>query len=79
MVDLQLIGSAGLISAGTFERLTISPSRTLTLDLSRIVQDQPVSVLLTATEGTIVAGGASYPSDDGGYASTLGLPARLRG
>jgi Family of unknown function (DUF5719) len=76
MITLELIGPEGTIPAGVFEHLTVSPGRSLTVDLSRIVGDQPVSALLTATEGTVVAGGASYASDDAGYAATLGVPAR---
>jgi hypothetical protein len=76
-IHLQLFGSEGPVPAGIFERFTVSPGRSLTLDLGRIVGDEPVSGLLTATGGTIVVGQASYASNDAGYAATLGLPARL--
>jgi hypothetical protein len=76
MITLELIGPEGTIPAGVFQHLTVSPGRSLTVDLGRIVGDQPVSALLTATEGTVVAGAASNASDEGGYAATLGVPAR---
>jgi hypothetical protein len=77
VIGLRLFGSEGAIPAGIFDQLTLSPGRSITLDLSRIVGDQSVSALLTATEGTIVVGGASYASNEAGYAATLGLPAHL--
>jgi hypothetical protein len=75
-IRLQLFGSDGPVPAGIFERFTVSPGRSLTLDLGRVVGNEPVSALLTTTEGTIVVGEASYGSNDAGYAATLGLPAR---
>jgi hypothetical protein len=79
VIELRLIGAQGAVPAGVFDRLTVNPGRSLSIDLSRIVGNEPVSALLTTEDGTIVVGGASYASTDGGYSATLGLPARLRG
>ncbi|MFN2589177.1 MAG: DUF5719 family protein, partial [Actinomycetota bacterium] len=77
-MTLKLFGSDGPVAPGIFERLTVDPGRSLAVDMARVVGDRPVSALITTTEGTIVVGGASYDPNEEGYASTPGLPARLR-
>jgi hypothetical protein len=76
-LEMRLFGAEGAIASGIFGRLTVAPGRSLAVDLSRVAGDRPVTALLTTIEGTIVVGGASYALNEAGYASTLGLSARL--
>jgi hypothetical protein len=70
-VSFELIGRNGPASA--IRERTILSGRTIRIALPP-QGGRPVSALVTARGGTIVAAGASYSSDRSGYAATLGLP-----
>jgi hypothetical protein len=70
-VTFQLIGSDG--PAAPLRQRTILSGRTIRITLPSQV-GRPVSVLVSARGGTIVAAAASYSLDRTGYAATLGLP-----
>jgi hypothetical protein len=71
-VTLTLIGRGGEVSAPSIDRLTVGSDRMAVLDLSTAVGHRPITVLVTAAGGTVVAGSASYSLGGNGYASTLG-------
>jgi hypothetical protein len=70
-VTIRLIGGGGPVLLGPGSR-TLLPGRTIRVTLPP--QEGPVSAVVTARGGTIVASAASYSADLAGYASTLGLP-----
>jgi hypothetical protein len=70
-LNIRLMGSGGPILSWAGSR-TLLPGRTIRISLP--VQEGPVSAVVTARGGTIVAAAASYSPDRAGYASTLGLP-----
>jgi hypothetical protein len=74
-VRVRLIGGSGALTSGP-GTVVVSGGRTITIDLADFVGTTPVSALVTATGGTIVAAGASYSLDRHGYGLTLGVPAR---
>jgi hypothetical protein len=73
-VSLILIGRSGPIDNPSTDSMVVPSGRLVTVDLSSVSADSPVSVLVTASQGTIVAGCASYSLDGKGYAGTLGVP-----
>ena len=73
-VSFQLIGSEGPSPASIRTR-TIPPGGTIWIILPP-QGDRPVSAVVSARGGTIVASVASYSLDRTGYAATLGLPIR---
>jgi hypothetical protein len=70
-VSFQLFGSDG--SAASIRSRSIPPGRTIKVILPN-QGGRPVSTVVTARGGTVVAAIASYFSDRAGYAATLGLP-----
>ena len=70
-VTFRLIGGDGL--AAPLRQRTILSGRTIRITLPSQA-GVPVSVLVSARGGTIVAAAASYSQDRTGYAATLGLP-----
>jgi hypothetical protein len=73
-LSVQLIGAAGPVAAGDLASSVVRAGRTLVLDLTTVAGGRPVSALLSAEGGTIVAAGTSYSADGLGYAATLGVP-----
>jgi hypothetical protein len=73
-VSLILIGRSGPIDNPSTDSMVVPSGRLVTVDLSSVSAGSPVSVLVTASQGTIVAGCASYSLDGKGYAATLGVP-----
>jgi hypothetical protein len=71
-VGLLLLGRGGVIAAPGIDRLTVKANRMVVVDLSAAVGERPITVVVTAGGGTIVAGTASYSLGGDGYASTLG-------
>lgn len=69
-VSFRLIGNDG--PAAPIRQRTILPGRTIRIGLP--FQGGPLSALVSARGGTIVAAVASYSVDRTGYAATLGLP-----
>jgi hypothetical protein len=76
-VSIRFIAPTGPVAAPGVAHRIIQPGRAFRLDLSKALGDQPISVVVVATGGSIVAGSSSYPADGSGYASTLGLPIPL--
>jgi hypothetical protein len=70
-VSFRLIASEG--SAASIRSRSIPPGRTIKVVLPNRA-GRPVSAVVTARGGTIVAAIASYFSNRVGYAATLGLP-----
>jgi hypothetical protein len=73
-VALSYVGRSGPIEHQSGDSVIVPAGRVVTVDMSSVSGRAPVSVIVTATEGTIVAGCASYSLDGAGYAATLGLP-----
>jgi hypothetical protein len=73
-VTVRLIGSRGLVIARELESFVVEAGRIIHVPLRPAVGSRPVSVLVTAAEGTIVAASSSYTRGGSGYAATLGLP-----
>jgi hypothetical protein len=71
---LSYIGPDGRVAQPASDPLVVPGGRVRTVDLSIVAEGAPVSVVVTATDGTIVAGCSSYSADGDGYASTLGVP-----
>lgn len=71
-VSFRLIGSDRPPPASIRQR-TIPPGRTIRITLPS-QGGRPVSALVSARGGTIVAAAVSYSPDRTGYAATLGLP-----
>jgi hypothetical protein len=71
-VGLVFLGRGGGIEAPAVDRLTVKSNRMVVVDLSSALGARPITVVVTAGGGTIVAGTASYSLGGDGYASTLG-------
>jgi hypothetical protein len=72
-VTLRLLGKTGEVSSVSIGTLQVQPARTIVVDLFAQTGSKPITVIVTATNGTVVAAGASY-ARRGGYASTQGEP-----
>lgn len=73
-VALRLIGKAGPVDAPAIDRLTVPAGRTAIVHLSAAIGRKPISVVVTASGGTVVAGSASYSLGGGAYSATIGEP-----
>jgi hypothetical protein len=73
-VTLVLIARDGPVAAPAIDRLTVGPARTVAVDLSEATGPRPISIVVTARGGTVVAGAASYPAGGDGFGVTLGEP-----
>jgi hypothetical protein len=71
---IRLIGRRGVVAGPDPSALTIPSGRTVLVKLPSGPQGAPLSAVVEATDGTIVAGSASYSDDGAGYSVTLGLP-----
>jgi hypothetical protein len=80
-VTLFYVGRGGPIDRPSGDSVIVPAGRVVTVDTSSVSGGVPVSVIVSATEGTVVAGCASYSLDGNGYATTLGspIPNGLRG
>jgi hypothetical protein len=75
-VDVRLLGEAGPVP--TFLRTVQVPEgRSVQVDLGGVAGGRPVTALLRATEGAVVAGGAWVGPSGEGYAATVGLSSPL--
>ena len=70
-VSFRLIGTKGAV-VGSISPRAIPGARTIRVALPQ--GDRPISALVTAEGGTIVASIASYSSGRASYAATLGMP-----
>ena len=68
---VQLLGPNGVVPAPRLSAISLPPGRTISVALS--AGSGPLSMVVRAQGGTVVAGTASYPSG-GGYAAMLALP-----
>lgn len=75
-VTIRLLGPNGPVSAAGLQSFQVAPGRTVRVPLPPTVEATPLSAVVVAAEGTVVAAGASYSRGDRGYAATLGLPIR---
>jgi hypothetical protein len=73
-VTVRLLGEDGLLTAAGLQSLPIGAGRTIQIPLPASGDAAPLSAVVTAEEGTLVAAGASYSQGGAGYATTLGLP-----
>jgi hypothetical protein len=71
-VTIQPFGDAG--PAGAETSVTVPAGRTVTVSLSALFGTQPLSSVVTATDGAIVVGTASFTPDGKGFAATSGVP-----
>ena len=72
-VSLGFIGRTGPPKVAPAGRLTVPAGRMVVVDLSAAAGAKPITVVVAARGGTIVAASASY-SRGGGYGATLGEP-----
>ena len=72
-VTLTLIGRRGVIPAPAIGQVQVPGSRMVVVDLSTAIGRRPVSVVIQANGGTVVAGSASYSLGGDAYASTIGI------
>jgi hypothetical protein len=72
-VTLQAIGENGYLDLPGLGQVTVAAGRTLVVPL-QTATGSPVSVVVTAQEGMVVASGSSSVADGAGYSATLGLP-----
>jgi len=73
-VTVRLLGKGGEVSSPSLGVLVVPAARTIVVDLFGQVRLKPITVIVSASTGTVVAASASYAAGGGGYASTLGLP-----
>jgi hypothetical protein len=73
-ISVQMLGPAGPLAAAGLESIPLPPGRTIQVSLPASAEGEPLSAIVTAESGTLVAAGASYSSDGSGYATTLGIP-----
>ena len=76
LVSFTVIGARG---GAALAAVTVPAGRTVTIALAPTVGKRAVSVLVRASEGTIVAASVSYSSGGKGYAATLALPMKNLG
>jgi hypothetical protein len=72
-IRLTAIGPEGQVQKGVPASLSIAPGRTRQIALPEPT-GAPISVMLEATSGAVVAGSASLSLNGFGYAATLGTP-----
>jgi len=70
-ITVQLLGPSGIVPAPRLSSISLPPGRTISVALP--ASSGPVTALVRAQGGTLVAGAASYPAG-GGYAAMLGQP-----
>ena len=73
-LGVRLIGEDGIVEARGFSSIEVAPGTTKVLRLPTGPHGRPVSAVVTARDGTIVAAAASYSSLGRGYAAALGVP-----
>lgn len=71
-VSVQLLGQSGIVAAPRLSAVSLPPGRTISVALPGPLS-RPVTAVVRAQGGTVVAGAASYPAG-GGYAAMLALP-----
>lgn len=77
-VSVRLFGESGEVSAGGDSSVEIAPGATLGWRYPRR-SERPLSALVTAEGGAVVAAGASVSLGGEGYAMTLGFPLHEEG
>jgi hypothetical protein len=78
-VSVRLIGANGPVAAPLLAQVSVSAGRMLVVGLQGVAGRAPVSAIVVASTGTLVAASASYSLDGLGYAATLGMPMTDRG
>ncbi len=69
---IQLLGPSGAVPAPRLSAISLPPGRTISVAIP-VFASRPLTVVVRAQGGTVVAGTASYPAG-GGYAAMLALP-----
>jgi len=69
---VQLLGQNGVVPAPRLSAISLPPGRTISVTIAAL-GSRPLTVVVRAQGGTVVAGTASYPAG-GGYAAMLALP-----
>jgi hypothetical protein len=72
--SIRLIGADGPVAAALLEQVSVRAGRMLVVGLQGVAGHAPVSAIVVASTGTLVAGSASYSLNGLGYAATLGMP-----
>jgi hypothetical protein len=72
--SIRLIGADGPVAAALLEQVSVRAGRMLVVGLQGVAGHAPVSAVVVASTGTLVAGSASYSLNGLGYAATLGMP-----
>lgn len=73
-ITVQMLGPSGPLAAAGLGSVPLPPGRTIQVSLPSSPEGMPLSAIVTAESGTLVAAGASYSSNGSGYATTLGIP-----
>ena len=69
---VQLLGPSGVVPAPRLSAISLPPGRTISVVIP-VSASRPLTAVVRAQGGTVVAGAASYPAG-GGYAAMLALP-----
>ena len=73
-LNVQVLGQDGVVAAPRLSAIVVPPGRTISLVLPGGLVARPVTLVVRAQTGTVVAGTASYPANGAGYAGMLALP-----
>lgn len=72
-VSIRLIGPEGAVEGSAAASRTIPAGSIVRLDLANLVGSEPLSAVIEATEGKVVAASAASDADGAGYGATLGV------
>ena len=75
-VRLSFIGPDGPFVGAEVGSVQVPGGRTVETEIPAGPEGEPLTVVVEAERGTVVAAQTSYSGDDTGYASSVGLPMR---
>lgn len=75
-VRLRFIGPRGPFSGPAVGSVRVPGGRTVRIEMPTQAEGKPVTAVVEAESGTVVAAQASYSTDEKGYASSVGVPMR---
>ncbi|MDP8956643.1 MAG: DUF5719 family protein [Actinomycetota bacterium] len=76
LVRLSFIGPDGPFSGSRVGSVRVPGGRTMEIEIPSGPEGKPLTAVVEAQTGTVVAAQASYSEDDTGYASSVGVPMR---
>jgi hypothetical protein len=75
-VRVSFIGPDGPFNGARVGSVRVPGGRTVEIEIPTGPEGNPLTAVVKAARGTVVAAQASYSGDDSGYASSVGLPMR---